>query len=509
VCDSAIIEIMLTPRRVHQPALRLSRAFWNSGQPSEENATSPPPASEDQKINSGYEPAEADDSQLPRSRQPQNLFEEKTDHMYKAAAGATVGLTGLATLGYEHIGLWCNLDAAGASLVLMGGAAVAASGIIPSSGDSGEPAKFKFKLLNDRANLRGERAALEELQTGASLRARLPAATSTLLSKHAKEEDDAFKVRVGAIQKDLQKEIEESLSEGLSVKRVMQKMQRRTFVLEFNDRAAGPGKLPGGTKQLVEQFAEAISLMIATASPYDEVVIKLTSPGGAVTDYGLASSQMLRLKRAGIATTVCVDTVAASGGYMMACVADKLVAAPFSFLGSIGVVAGMPNLHKVLKKNEVDYLLFTAGKFKRTVTALSEVTEEGKEKFQEQLEDIHTAFTAHVDTNRGEQLDIDKVGTGEAWLAAQGLELGLVDQLMTSDEYLRSQMVETDVISVTLKPKKKSFKDMFTKGIEETQAALSTALGSVGLLGNVASTIKFEDANSLHSVGTRYPHHGH
>ena len=125
-----------------------------------------------------------------------------------------------------------------------------------------------------------------------------------------------------------------------------------------------------------------MTLLLATATPFDEVVVKITSPGGGVSEYGLAASQLLRLKTAGVKTTVCVDTVAASGGYMMACVADRVVASPFAILGSIGVVAHMPNLHKVLKKNDIDFLLFTAGKFKRTVTPLTETTEEAKRKFQ-------------------------------------------------------------------------------------------------------------------------------
>jgi len=147
---------------------------------------------------------------------------------------------------------------------------------------------------------------------------------------------------------------------------------------------------------------------------------------------------MLRLRKAGVKVTCCVDTVAASGGYMMACCADHLVASPFAFVGSIGVVSGMPNFYRVMQKNEIDYMMFTAGKYKRTVHPLTETTPEQKEKFVEQLEDIHTAFQQHVHENRN-KVDMEQAGTGEAWIASQAVAKGLVDELGTSDEYIRSK----------------------------------------------------------------------
>jgi len=145
---------------------------------------------------------------------------------------------------------------------------------------------------------------------------------------------------------------------------------------------------------------------------------------------------------------VCVDTVAASGGYMMAAVADKIIAAPFAIIGSIGVVAGIPNFHRVLQKNEVDYHLFTAGKYKRTVTPFTEVTDEGKQKLQDDITAIHEAFKRLIKEGRPD-VDIEKIATGEYWLASQAKEKGLVDEIMTSDDYLGSKLDDCEVIEIT------------------------------------------------------------
>ena len=198
----------------------------------------------------------------------------------------------------------------------------------------------------------------------------------------------------------------------------------------------------------VEQLRDQISFLLQIAQPADEIVVRLTSPGGAVPQYGLASSQLERLKQAGLRCVICVDTVAASGGYMMAEVADKIIAAPFPIIGSIGVVTGIPNFHRVLQKNEVDYHLFTAGKYKRTVTPFSEVTDEGKQKMQDDLTAIHEAFKSLIKEGRKE-VDIEKVATGEYWLASQAKEKGLVDEIMTSDDYLGIKLDDCEVIEIT------------------------------------------------------------
>ena len=198
----------------------------------------------------------------------------------------------------------------------------------------------------------------------------------------------------------------------------------------------------------VRSLREEVTAIIAAAGKEDEAVIRLESAGGAVPHYGLAAAQLLRLRDKGIKVTVCIDRIAASGGYMMACVADNIVAAPFAIIGSIGVVAQVPNLHRLLKKHDVDFQEMTAGEFKRTVTVFGEITEKGRKKFQEELEDTHLLFKDFVKARRP-KLDLDRVATGEHWLAQRGLDLGLVDQLRTSDEYLVARAAEANLYQVS------------------------------------------------------------
>ncbi len=201
----------------------------------------------------------------------------------------------------------------------------------------------------------------------------------------------------------------------------------------------------------VTSLREEITAIAAVARPDDEVVVRLESPGGAVPHYGLAAAQLTRLREKKVKLTVCVDRVAASGGYMMACVADRIVAAPFAIIGSIGVVAQVPNVHRFLKKHDVDFEELTAGEFKRTVSIFGEITEKGRQKFVEQLDETHNLFKDFVKSQRP-SLDVDKVATGEYWLAKRGLELGLVDALSTSDEYLLSRVEHANVYQVSFKP---------------------------------------------------------
>ena len=233
--------------------------------------------------------------------------------------------------------------------------------------------------------------------------------------------------------------IREKLKDGLKSEEVLKQHSNCVYVLTFI------GSIMASE---VEQLRDQISFLLLIAQPADEIVVRLTSPGGAVPQYGLASSQLERLKQAGLRCVVCVDTVAASGGYMMAAVADKIIAAPFAIIGSIGVVTGIPNFHRVLQKNEVDYHLFTAGKYKRTVTPFSEVTDEGKQKIQDDITAIHEAFKCLIKEGRPD-VDIEKIATGEYWLASQAKEKGLVDEIMTSDDYLGSKLDDCEVIEIT------------------------------------------------------------
>nr|GFA29209.1 hypothetical protein [Tanacetum cinerariifolium] len=180
------------------------------------------------------------------------------------------------------------------------------------------------------------------------------------------------------------------------------------------------------------------------ATPKDEVVLRLESGGGMVHSYGLASSQLARIRQAGIPLTICIDKVAASGGYMMACIGNRIISAPFAVLGSIGVVAQLPNVNRLLKKHDIDFEVLTAGEYKRTLTVFGENTEKGREKFQEDLDITHELFKNFVASYRP-QLQIDEVATGEVWLGLAAKDKQLVDELKTSDEYLSEKAKTSDV----------------------------------------------------------------
>lgn len=202
----------------------------------------------------------------------------------------------------------------------------------------------------------------------------------------------------------------------------------------------------------VEQLREEITAILCTAKPEDEVLVRLDSPGGIVNTYGLAASQLQRIRDKKIPLTVSIDKMAASGGYLMACVADKIIAAPFAIIGSIGVVAQIPNFHRWLKKHDIDVELLTAGEYKRTLTLFGENTEKGRKKAQDDLEKIHAAFRNYVGANR-EQLNIDEVSTGEHWLAKDAFDLKLVDKLCTSDDYLLERITHYKAFKLIVPPK--------------------------------------------------------
>lgn len=197
----------------------------------------------------------------------------------------------------------------------------------------------------------------------------------------------------------------------------------------------------------VEHLRHEISAVLEMARPTDEIVVKLESGGGMVHAYGLAASQLVRIREAGIPLTVCVDKVAASGGYMMACIANRILAAPFAMLGSIGVVAQLPNFHKVLKKHDVDYEMLTAGEYKRTLTVFGENTEKGREKFQEDLENIHRLFKNFVARYRP-TLNVEQVATGEVWFGVEAQDIALADDIQTSDQYIAQRVRQADVYEV-------------------------------------------------------------
>ena len=255
--------------------------------------------------------------------------------------------------------------------------------------------------------------------------------------KRLKAEKAAKKKAAKEAAKDVAKPDSETAAEAAADK-------KRIFVLNFH------GDIKASA---CDNLREEITAVLSLAKPSDEVVVKVESGGGMVHSYGLASSQLARITNKQIPLTVCVDKVAASGGYMMACVANKIVAAPFAILGSIGVIAQLPNFHKLLKKNDIDFEMFTAGEYKRTVTMFGENTEKGRAKFVEELEDTHVLFKEFVAEHRP-QVDIAKVATGEVWFGRRAKAVNLIDELQTSDEYLMAQVESADIYTLEFSFKK-------------------------------------------------------
>ncbi|MFU9136130.1 protease SohB [Erwinia tasmaniensis] len=253
--------------------------------------------------------------------------------------------------------------------------------------------------------------------------------------------------------------------EGLAVK----KAKPTLFVVDFK------GSMDAHE---VSSLREELSAVMAVAKEQDEVLLRLESPGGVVHGYGLAASQLQRLRAKGIRLTVAVDKVAASGGYMMACVADRIVAAPFSIIGSIGVVAQIPNFNRLLKRNEIDVELHTAGEYKRTLTLFGENTEQGREKFQEDLNETHVLFKQFVHQMRP-SLDIDRVATGEHWFGTQALDNGLIDAIGTSDDLIIDRLESHKVIAVRFTRRKKMM-DRFTQSAASSAERLLLRLWQRG-----------------------------
>lgn len=256
-----------------------------------------------------------------------------------------------------------------------------------------------------------------------------------LLVASKKSKDKERNLNVKSFNEELQDQRDDIMSEILDKKEFKKYLKKnkdekrpskRLFVFDFD------GDMDAND---VESLRQHINIVLGIARPDDKILLRLESGGGYVHAYGLAAAQLQRIKDQHIPLCIAVDQIAASGGYMMACLADYLIAAPFAVIGSIGVVAGIPNINRLLKENNIDYEQHTAGQYKRTLSVLGENTEEGRAKFREELEATHQLFKQHVHRARP-QIDIEKLATGETWYGSQALELGLIDELMTSDEYL-------------------------------------------------------------------------
>ncbi len=233
--------------------------------------------------------------------------------------------------------------------------------------------------------------------------------------------------------------------------------RKRVFVLSFKGDIRASG---------VTSLREEISAVVSTATKDDEVVMCLENPGGAVHEHGLAASQLLRIKDHGVPLIVIVDKVAASGGYLMACIADRIIAARFAVIGSIGVIAQLPNFNRALESRGVDFEQVTAGKYKRTVTMFGKNTDEDRAKLKEELEDVHVLFKDLVAEQRP-SLDVERVSTGEHWYGTHALKLGLIDEIGTSDDYLMSAALDADVFTVKFKGKQ-TFQERLLSAFESS-----------------------------------------
>jgi serine protease SohB len=284
-------------------------------------------------------------------------------------------------------------------------------------GPQGEPGRLEVKHLND---------AYEQVTKSLNQAMMSPEGQKAAQKAAKKTEKQRLKAEKAA----LKRSSNEADPKALPISRV--------FVLNFD------GDIEASA---VSSLRQEVTAILAVASAEDEVLLRLESAGGVVHGYGLAASQLRRITKQGIKLTVSVDKVAASGGYMMACIADRIIAAPFAVLGSIGVVAQVPNFNRLLKSQKVDVELHTAGAHKRTLTMFGENTDEGRQKFRAELEEVHQLFKVFVRDNRP-QVDIEVVATGEAWYGQRALEQQLIDEIQTSDEYLIEKMPTAAVYEI-------------------------------------------------------------
>ena len=276
------------------------------------------------------------------------------------------------------------------------------------------------------------------------------------------------------------KRIAQTTASRLELLQLVQQLAKEAKVRKKNDQKIYVLDFKGDVQaSAVDTIREEITLILATAKAgHDRVVVRLESPGGMVHGYGLAAAQLVRLRDAGFNVTICVDKVAASGGYMMACIANEIISAPFAVVGSIGVVAQVPNFNRLLKQHNVDFELYTAGEYKRTVTMFGENTPEGKAKFEEELQQTHSLFKHFVEKYRP-QLDVAQVATGEHWYGEDARELNLVDKLQTSDEYLLSLLPKHDVYVINTRKRPTFVEKLGLQAAQMAETLIPTVMGKI------------------------------
>ena len=269
-------------------------------------------------------------------------------------------------------------------------------------------------------------------------------------------EDAANVIKRAVLGKDVfRKEIKAARKLRKKRKRSRDNERNRIFVLDFKGdlRASATASL-----------REEISAVLAVAKDGDQVLLRLENAGGAVHEHGLAASQLVRIKQRGLPLLIAVDKVAASGGYLMACVADRLLSAPFAIIGSIGVVAQLPNFRRLLEDKGIDFEQITAGKYKRTLTLFGENTAEGRSKLKEELEEVHELFKSEIAAHRP-QVELDRIATGEYWYGTRALDLNLIDEIRTSDDFLADAAEENDLYQVRFK-RRRTFPERLRAGAE-------------------------------------------
>jgi serine protease SohB len=266
-----------------------------------------------------------------------------------------------------------------------------------------------------------------------------------ILSRNARLKKAEARLNAELLPKKESKALAKAMKKAAKADQSKPSSTKRIYVLTFK------GDIRASAVRRLGREIDAV-LTVARARE-DEVVVRIDSPGGTVTGYGLAAAQLSRLRAASIQVTACVDQIAASGGYLMASAAEKIVAAPFALLGSIGVVAQIPNVNRLLKKNDIDFEEMTAGEFKRSVSIFGEITPAGREHFRGKLDATHVSFKDFVHQNRP-GLDIEKVANGDTWLAREALSLGLVDELATSDDYLFRARESARIYEISIRERK-------------------------------------------------------
>ena len=294
---------------------------------------------------------------------------------------------------------------------------------------------------------------------------------------NTKYRDIARVIKQGVLPKDKFNKAmkEEKARLKLEEKSPERESRKRVFVLNFH------GDLKATA---VSSLREEISALLSLATPQDEVLLRLENAGGLVHEHGLAASQLQRIRDRNIPLTIAVDKVAASGGYMMACVGNRILAAPFAVLGSVGVLAQLPNFHRLLDQHGIEFEQIKAGEFKRTITLFGENTDKERAKMQESLDELHAQFKAFVVKYRP-GVDVGRVATGEHWHAVGALELGLIDELLTSDDYLLAASTHADLYEITYTAKKtlpERVIGSFQSGIEDVVTTLWQRLMQVHLL---------------------------